>query len=339
MGKKCYYPGGEEATGDLPCDADAENSPCCAGGKIAGACLANKLCLAKGDPDWYARGSCTDPTFQAPECPKFCLSESAIRVTVWRTRAQKMLCADSDILGHQGKGWNLDSCSAATGSDTSFCCEGDPNCCESGLLDIQPAPSNVFALWNGAASRYDVVTPLATPKATSSAVTSSATSSSTTSDAAESSSADTASSTDSTTGPNTGTAAAGDQTGATGSANSNSSGSTGLSTGAQAGIGVGVAAGVLLLAAVAFLWWRMNKMQKAMLVAQQQAAAAYPPPVTPAYYARSPAEKHELSGERPAHELQGQPYYVQGDARSAELSSQPAYTPVESPATGHNYGP
>lgn len=79
LGKKCYYPGGEEAPGDLPCDTEAEHSPCCAGGKIAGACLANKLCLAKGNPDWYARGSCTDPTFEAPECPKFCLSESAIR--------------------------------------------------------------------------------------------------------------------------------------------------------------------------------------------------------------------------------------------------------------------
>lgn len=80
-------------------------------------------------------------------------------------------------------------------------------------------------------------------------------------------------------------------------------------------------------------------MQKGMLVAQQQAAAAYPPPATPAYYARSPAEKHELAGERETHELQGQLYYVQGDARTAELSSQPAYTPVESPATGRTYGP
>lgn len=80
-------------------------------------------------------------------------------------------------------------------------------------------------------------------------------------------------------------------------------------------------------------------MQKAMLVAQQQAAAAYPPPETPAYYSRTPAEKHELMAERPTHELAGQHYYVQGDARSAELSSQPAYTPVESPAAGRNYGP
>jgi hypothetical protein len=80
-------------------------------------------------------------------------------------------------------------------------------------------------------------------------------------------------------------------------------------------------------------------MQKAVLVAQQQVAAAYPPPVTTSYYAQTPREKHELAEARPAHELQGQHYYVQGDARSAELGSQPAYTPVESPATGRNYGP
>ncbi|KAH6617179.1 hypothetical protein F5144DRAFT_385379 [Chaetomium tenue] len=317
LGKKCYYPGGVEAPGDLPCDTEAENSPCCAGGKIAGACLANKLCLAKGNPDWYARGSCTDPTFEAPECPKFCLS-------------------------HEGRGWNLDYCFGQTGSETAFCCEGDPNCCAAGRLEIQPAPTNVWALWNGAVSRYDVVTPLATAKETSSTPTSSASSSGTTS------------SEETTSASTTGTAAGGDQSDATGSANSNSNAnsneSTGLSTGAQAGIGVGVAAGVLLLAAVAFLWWRMNRMQKGMLAAQQLAAqqqadrqqppAAYPLPETPAYYSRIPAEKHELTSDRPAQELAGQHYYVQVDTRSAaELSSQPAYTPAESPAVGRNYGP
>jgi hypothetical protein len=71
----CYYPGGKEATDDLPCDPDAEVSVCCAGSVVLGfVCLSNKLCVSpKGR---IARGSCTDPTWQSPDCPKFCLSTS-----------------------------------------------------------------------------------------------------------------------------------------------------------------------------------------------------------------------------------------------------------------------
>jgi hypothetical protein len=76
LGKKCYYPGGEEATGDYPCDSDAEHSACCAGGTLGKACLANKLCWSPGMR--FARGSCTDPSFKSPACPDYCTRKAPL---------------------------------------------------------------------------------------------------------------------------------------------------------------------------------------------------------------------------------------------------------------------
>jgi len=72
---KCYYPDGTLAPGDIPCDPDAENSSCCsAKSGDAFGCLANKLCRMPSGRN--VRGSCTDPTWMSPDCPKFCTSTS-----------------------------------------------------------------------------------------------------------------------------------------------------------------------------------------------------------------------------------------------------------------------
>jgi hypothetical protein len=105
-----------------------------------------------------------------------------------------------------------------------------------------------------------------------------------------------------------------------------------LSTAAQAGIGVGAAVGALLVAAVAYLWWKLRKVQKAAKEGSQwQGATAYPSPPS-AYYPQGSSQKYELHGDRDPYELVGQQYFVHGDATRAELAStQPSF--VESPIT------
>ncbi|ORY12947.1 hypothetical protein BCR34DRAFT_600243 [Clohesyomyces aquaticus] len=71
----CYYPNGKQAdVGDIPCSSTGD-STCCAKGY---ACLSNNLCKATiafgiGLPvTTYARGSCTDQSWNATECLDFC---------------------------------------------------------------------------------------------------------------------------------------------------------------------------------------------------------------------------------------------------------------------------
>lgn len=71
--KRCYYPNGSEATIDYPCDPDAEDSACCAGG-FGTVCLTNKLC--RNPNGNVIRGSCTDKNWSSPECAHYCLGKS-----------------------------------------------------------------------------------------------------------------------------------------------------------------------------------------------------------------------------------------------------------------------
>ena len=75
----CYFPDGQTvADGDSAC-VDSGNSACCGHGFT---CLSNRLCeLTKyviSDPgqSQYVRGSCTDPSWNDPNCPSFCISPS-----------------------------------------------------------------------------------------------------------------------------------------------------------------------------------------------------------------------------------------------------------------------
>ena len=68
----CYYPNGEEAFKDTPCQTTqpGQTSACCASSAI---CLDNKLCLPQvGYEEVIWRGSCTDRSWQSGDCPQFC---------------------------------------------------------------------------------------------------------------------------------------------------------------------------------------------------------------------------------------------------------------------------
>lgn len=65
---QCYYPNGDEASGDTPCYTDGRITHCCGGNSI---CLTNQLCLSLEQPYGLSRGSCTDQSF-GPLCPSYC---------------------------------------------------------------------------------------------------------------------------------------------------------------------------------------------------------------------------------------------------------------------------
>ena len=69
---KCYFPDGSIATNDTPCNSAATSnsvSACCGHSDI---CLDNALCLMQHDDLGIVRGSCTDETWQSPECAQYC---------------------------------------------------------------------------------------------------------------------------------------------------------------------------------------------------------------------------------------------------------------------------
>ncbi|KAF6841010.1 hypothetical protein CMUS01_03730 [Colletotrichum musicola] len=69
----CFFPGGVQSL-DVPCDPKAEVSMCC--GSV-NACLSNGLCKLEDTSNntgiAYARGTCSDPTWQSPICPQNCV--------------------------------------------------------------------------------------------------------------------------------------------------------------------------------------------------------------------------------------------------------------------------
>lgn len=153
-------------------------------------------------------------------------------------------------------GTDLISCSNVTNSDTSYCCDHNTNCCNSGVrrFNVLPSDPEVWATWNRKATRYDVVgtifsgqstteTAPATTDVTSS--TASASSSTTTSDASIPSS-----SVPDTPEP--------------------SEAPAGLSTGAKAGIGAGVGVGAIMAVPVIYLFWKMRRNEKAAKQGEQR---------------------------------------------------------------------
>lgn len=69
--QQCYYPNGLKS-GDTPCpqvSSDPHFTFCCAHDHT---CSSNLLCITGLNPRTYARGSCTDSSWQSPSCPLFC---------------------------------------------------------------------------------------------------------------------------------------------------------------------------------------------------------------------------------------------------------------------------
>ena len=68
----CYSPDGSVMARDTPCHSPSIGdgaSACCDHGDV---CLDNNLCLAQGGGELISRGSCTDHTWQSPECSQYC---------------------------------------------------------------------------------------------------------------------------------------------------------------------------------------------------------------------------------------------------------------------------
>ncbi|RSL73327.1 hypothetical protein CEP54_000334 [Fusarium duplospermum] len=68
---QCYYPNGQDAPRDTPCQPDAEASACCAEGYI---CMSTGMCQFVQDTGTgkFARGSCTNQDWSSSLCPNYC---------------------------------------------------------------------------------------------------------------------------------------------------------------------------------------------------------------------------------------------------------------------------
>ena len=65
---RCFYPNGNPAPdGDQPCAAIGD-SACC---PLDWQCLSNGLCYLQNE-GYYGRYTCTDKTWQSPNCPEIC---------------------------------------------------------------------------------------------------------------------------------------------------------------------------------------------------------------------------------------------------------------------------
>ncbi|KAI1110592.1 hypothetical protein F5Y14DRAFT_428588 [Nemania sp. NC0429] len=71
--QQCYYPKGNVAPYDSPCGDGVNHSHCCDSKSL---CLSNRLCLRATPSYELSRASCTDPTWQSPQCPSLCTNVS-----------------------------------------------------------------------------------------------------------------------------------------------------------------------------------------------------------------------------------------------------------------------
>ncbi len=215
------------------------------------------------------------------------------------------------------------------------------NCCNGGVgrFEVLPAQPDIWAQWDPAKMRYVVKTPLSTVPSSLTSSTASTTSSATST--ASSNASQQTSATETSASPNGSQLPT--QTGqvATNQPPSTepSQSSSGLSTAAQAGVGVAAAVGALLIAAVAYLWWKLHKSGQARRGSGsgpqwQGPQDAYPTsqPSALLYSSQDLRRKFELQGHEDTQELQGQHYFLHEDASGAELTTQPSYA-AESPVT------
>ncbi|GAW22810.1 hypothetical protein ANO14919_123530 [Xylariales sp. No.14919] len=247
---KCFYPDGSEATGDSPCNPDAEVSACC-GSSSDSTCLSNSLC--EDGSGRVIRGSCSDQSWSDPACPRYCLGKLWPLISsdpkTWVSAFVVVSDPTCSRLGSKTGGEDLIPCNNVTKDNVSYCCnDGIENCCNSGdgRFEVLPYPTSAIATWNSGATQFMILPGVET--STTSSTSSSSTVSSTKTVLASStiSLAPTTPLSSPSAVPDT------------------SKGDSELSTGAKIGIGVGVAGGVVLGALLAHLFWKVHKTQDAL---------------------------------------------------------------------------
>ncbi|KAK6213506.1 hypothetical protein QIS74_09508 [Colletotrichum tabaci] len=239
----CFFPGGIQAR-DVPCDPTAEVSMCC--GSV-NACLSNGLCKLEDTFNdtgiAYARGTCSDPTWQSPVCPQNCVLNQDTRhnrsAFDFRFNGVQVWQCDSQGFGVPGK----------------FCCESaaeKTRCCSTPTAVFGPliaaTPGNAAAVQslNAVGSVQSSPTPTGsyggvtgTPSAT--AVPTMTSKIPATPGGAEASSPTGSNS----NGSNSGGGGDDDQAG----------GQRGLGNVAIVGMGIGASVGGALLVAAGVMWW------------------------------------------------------------------------------------
>ncbi|KAK1994198.1 hypothetical protein LX36DRAFT_714066 [Colletotrichum falcatum] len=257
----CFFPGGVQAR-DVPCDPTAEVSMCCGS---AGACLSNGLCRLEDTSNStgiaYARGTCSDPTWQSPVCPQNCVLNPDTRTNKtaydFRFNGVQVWQCDSQGFGVPGK----------------FCCESaaeKARCCSTPAAVFGPliaaTPGNAAAVQTYHASSSAGSTRTATRTATRAA---GAATSAPAGTAAASGVPATPGQADVGSSPSpTGGSSDGDSGGGRG-------GQGGLGNAAIVGMGVGASMGGALLVAVGVMWWLRKERRQQGKAAELDAASTY----------------------------------------------------------------
>ncbi|TDZ35420.1 hypothetical protein C8035_v009308 [Colletotrichum spinosum] len=244
----CFFPGGVQSL-DVPCDPKADVSMCC--GSV-NACLSNGLCKLDDTSNntgiAYARGTCSDPTWQSPICPQNCVLNPDTRKNNsafdFRFNGVQVWQCDSQGFGVPGK----------------FCCESaaeKTRCCSTPAAVFGPliaaTPGNAQAVQTFHSGAKATPTPTGSKKPTG--VPPPAAASKPPAKAPPPTPAPTMSSKIPATpagekaGP-TKPPATGGISGGTAPARQE-----GLSTVAMVGMGVGASVGGALLVAVGVMWW------------------------------------------------------------------------------------
>ncbi|KAL0938460.1 uncharacterized protein CTRU02_205070 [Colletotrichum truncatum] len=240
----CFFPGGIQSL-DVPCDPKAEVSMCC--GSV-NACLSNGLCKLEDTSNntgiAYARGTCSDPTWQSPICPQNCVLNPDTR--------KNSSAYDFRFNGVQV--WQCDSQGFATPG--KFCCESaaeKTRCCSTPAAIFGPliaaTPGNALAVQTFNSNAKTTPTPSASGSRHGGRHTPAVTSIPTMTSKIPASTpavADGVAPTD--PGQNTGN-------------NGGNQEKQGLGTVAMVGMGVGASVGGALLVAVGVMWW-MRKERK-----------------------------------------------------------------------------
>ncbi|KAF9873950.1 hypothetical protein CkaCkLH20_08684 [Colletotrichum karsti] len=242
----CFFPGGVQAL-DVPCDPKAEVSMCC--GSV-NACLSNGLCKLEDTSNntgiAYARGTCSDPTWQSPVCPQNCVLNPETRKNNsafdFRFNGVQVWQCDSQGFGVPGK----------------FCCESaaeKTRCCSTPAAVFGP----LIAATPGNALAVQTFNPNAKSTPTPSASGSHRSGDPTKPPSGQGTPAQTSVPTMTSKIPASTPAASGGGSTTPSEEGQTAGGTTqekqGLGTVAMVGMGVGASVGGALLVAVGVMWW------------------------------------------------------------------------------------